>query len=222
MKRGMGMAGSASKISDQIYSTIKRRIVTIEYKPGTILSESELSAEFKASRTPVREIFQRLELEKLVTILSRVGAQVAPIDYRYYKSLMEVKRGLDVMIVRLAVRRMTQESLDELDRLVQTLKEQARNKLYNELIPCDMLFHQIIIEQANNEVLSGIYDNVMTHTERFWHYSMTNLTYSDEYITTYADLLGALRNKDEAQAEKYATGHVDLYINALKNDLFDM
>ncbi len=40
---------------DQLYETIKHRIIHVEYMPGEVLNESLLAGEFGVSRTPVRK-----------------------------------------------------------------------------------------------------------------------------------------------------------------------
>ena len=65
------------RTKEDIFNVLKDRIVTLQYEPGKILNEIELSEEFGVSRTPIRTVFQQLESIKLVDIVPRYGVQVA-------------------------------------------------------------------------------------------------------------------------------------------------
>ena len=50
------------------YNSIKQKIITCEYAPGTYLSEELITDQLKISRTPVRDALSRLEQEGLLEI----------------------------------------------------------------------------------------------------------------------------------------------------------
>ena len=66
--------------ADEARQKLEEMIVTLELKPGTVWSETELSERLKIGRTPVREALKRLEAEYLVEIVPRSGAKVTDID----------------------------------------------------------------------------------------------------------------------------------------------
>lgn len=63
-----------------IFRTLRFRIVTLHYRPGTVLREKDLGEEFGASRTPLRNAIQRLEQAGLVRPVVGKGTIVTPID----------------------------------------------------------------------------------------------------------------------------------------------
>ena len=52
---------SKMNLKTQAYNTIRQKIVTCEYAPGTFLNEELLTTELGLSRTPVRDALSRLE-----------------------------------------------------------------------------------------------------------------------------------------------------------------
>jgi DNA-binding GntR family transcriptional regulator len=50
----------------RIYKAIRERICLLEYAPGTVLNEGQLADEFEVSRTPIRNVLQRLNYEGLL------------------------------------------------------------------------------------------------------------------------------------------------------------
>ncbi|NDY74027.1 hypothetical protein DO021_17085 [Desulfobacter hydrogenophilus] len=53
-------------MNKEIYNTLKNRIIHLDCEPETILKEQELAAEFGVSRTPLRTVLFRLELELVI------------------------------------------------------------------------------------------------------------------------------------------------------------
>ena len=54
--------------TDTIYQTLRQEIMLLTLAPGALVSESEVCRRFGVSRTPVREVFKRLELEGLLEV----------------------------------------------------------------------------------------------------------------------------------------------------------
>ena len=67
-------------LRDIVFKTLREAIITGDLKPGERLMEIKLANELGVSRTPVREAIRKLELEGLVIMTARKGAEVAPIN----------------------------------------------------------------------------------------------------------------------------------------------
>jgi DNA-binding GntR family transcriptional regulator len=63
-----------------VYDELRRRIVGLDLRPGTALSENELAAELGVSRTPVREALIMLVQDGLVQVFPKVGTFVSRVD----------------------------------------------------------------------------------------------------------------------------------------------
>jgi DNA-binding GntR family transcriptional regulator len=79
---------------ERIYRTIRDRICLIEYEPGARLAEEELAREFGVSRTPLRRVLSRLEVEGLLESRHGVGTFVIDVELEelvpVYKLRMEL------------------------------------------------------------------------------------------------------------------------------------
>ena len=101
-------------LRDVVFNTLRQAILTGELKPGERLMEIHLANKLGVSRTPIREAIRKLELEGLVTMIPRRGAEVAQITEKSLKDVLEVRRALDVLSVELACERITKEEMEEL------------------------------------------------------------------------------------------------------------
>ncbi|MGF6439673.1 GntR family transcriptional regulator [Paraburkholderia youngii] len=69
----------------KIHQTLRDRICTLYYPPGTVLRETALADEFHVSRTPIRQSLQRLAYEGLVETRNGIGTIVTGGDLREYR-----------------------------------------------------------------------------------------------------------------------------------------
>ena len=81
--------------NNEIYETLKKRIIEMEYAPGQAIVEKDLIEEFGVSRTPVREALLRLSQIGLVEMVPRVGTFITQIDLMMVRHAYEVKKNLE-------------------------------------------------------------------------------------------------------------------------------
>ena len=101
-------------LRDVVFNTLRKAILKGELKPGERLMEIALAERLGVSRTPVREAMRKLELEGLVVMIPRRGAQVANITEKDLNDVLEVRIALENLSIENACTRMTEEQLEEL------------------------------------------------------------------------------------------------------------
>ncbi len=151
-----------------IYQTIKRRILCLDYAPGRILNEKVLAKEFGVSRTPLREVLNRLEWDHLVRVLPRTGTMVAEMEFQQVMNTFQVRLGIEEMVGKLATEHVSEEHLQ---RLV-TLQKQCENLFATKdkaaLMAIDREFRTILNDSTNNPVLKNISEDLYDLTVRLW------------------------------------------------------
>ena len=82
-------------LRDVVFNTLREAILRGELKPGERLMEIQLANKLGVSRTPIREAIRKLELEGLVLMIPRKGAEVAQITEKSLRDVLEVRRALE-------------------------------------------------------------------------------------------------------------------------------
>ena len=103
-------------LRDVVFNTLRQAILRGELKPGERLMEIQLANKLGVSRTPIREAIRKLELEGLVLMIPRKGAEVAEITEKNMRDVLEVRKALEELAVQLACDKITQEELEELEK----------------------------------------------------------------------------------------------------------
>ena len=75
------------------------------------------------SRTPIREAIRKLELEGLVIMIPRKGAEVAHITEKDMRDVLEVRAALEELAATLACRNVTPERIEELKMANKRIRE---------------------------------------------------------------------------------------------------
>jgi len=86
----------------KITSILRKAIYSGEYKSGQELSLTDIAAQLGVSRTPVREAFQALENDGLITLRMNKGAIVNNIDAKFINDHYEMRILLESKAVLLA------------------------------------------------------------------------------------------------------------------------
>ena len=100
-------------LRDVVFNTLRRAILRGELKPGERLMEIQLANKLGVSRTPIREAIRKLELEGLVLMIPRKGAEVAEITEKNLRDVLEVRCALEELAVQLACDRIDKEGIQK-------------------------------------------------------------------------------------------------------------
>ena len=82
-------------LADRIYDQLKADIITCKYQPGASLIEIEMANKFNVSRTPIREVCNRLLKEDLLQSIPYKGYIVSPVNLQDLHELYQIRPILD-------------------------------------------------------------------------------------------------------------------------------
>ena len=140
-------------LREVVFKTLRQSILTGELKPGERLMEIHLAEKLGVSRTPIREAIRKLELEGLVTMIPRRGAEVAKISEKNLKDVLEVRTCLDSLAVRLACQRITDEQIDDLKKACDDFVLATKTGEATAITKADVKLHDVIVRATGNERL---------------------------------------------------------------------
>lgn len=104
---------------DWVFQVIRTAIVRGVLPGGMPLRQDEISAALNVSHIPVREAFRQLEAQGLVRIYPNRGAIVTKLSRGEMANIMDTRIMLELGAIRAALPRMTDELLDEAEKLLE-------------------------------------------------------------------------------------------------------
>jgi Transcriptional regulators len=148
---------SESSLKDQAYTYLKTLISRVPASQGRFITEREIADELSMSRTPVREAFRNLEMERLLESVPNKGAWIPPLTSERMRAVLEARIVIEVFCAH----RLAHRGADELAHLGALLTEQ-RNHCNDPgaFLLIDRRFHSAIVETAEQEVFSHFYGSI--------------------------------------------------------------
>ena len=197
-------------LRDVVFQTLRQSILTGKMEPGERLMEVQLADELGVSRTPVREAIRMLELEGLVVMIPRRGAQVASITEQDLRDVLEVRATLEQLAVRLACQRFTAEGYKALEKANRDFVRLARlkNKNVVDITNADVHFHDVIYEATGNRRLIQIIQNLQEQMYRYRMEYVRDLSSHENLIAEHEELIKQLKARNEDEAEKIIVIHI--------------
>ena len=196
-------------LRDVVFNTLRQAILTGELKPGERLMEIHLANRLGVSRTPIREAIRKLELEGLVTMIPRRGAEVAQITEKSLKDVLEVRRALDALSVELACDRIEDEELTALSRACDAFAEATKTKDPKKIAQADVALHDIIVKATDNSRLIQLVNNLSEQMYRYrFEYIKDESTHA-QLIEEHRIIFESIRRNDKETAAKTARLHID-------------
>lgn len=196
-------------LRDVVFNTLRQAILTGELKPGERLMEIHLADRLGVSRTPIREAIRKLELEGLVTMIPRRGAEVAQITEKSMNDVLEVRRAVDALCVELACERITAEELAALKEACDAFEKSVETGDLKQIAQADVELHDIIVEATENQRLIQLVHNLSEQMYRYRFEYIKDFSQHQRLIEEHRIIYDSIVRKDAETASNAAKEHID-------------
>jgi len=143
-----------TNLNEQVYETLRQRVLQRNPGAGAKLSLHELATELGVSRSPVHHALTRLVSEGLISVKARRGYYVTPV------TPATVDDGYDVRLaLELHAAERTVGAVDpvRLGRFRALMEESGAAISQEEWDTANAAFHEFQVDLANNAMLSHVY-----------------------------------------------------------------
>jgi DNA-binding GntR family transcriptional regulator len=195
---------------DRIYDQLKQMAMNYKFRPGEPLNEVDLAASFGVSRTPLREVLNRLVAEGLLDFVPRKGFSCKPLDTKRVFDLYEVRCGLEMMSAKLATERASDGELASLAHSWQVATEQFCRLSPVDCARCDEAFHEQLAALSKNQELLHMLQNVNARAHYLRLISMEQEAYRRNTCAEHQLILQALQARNVEAAVNCMAAHVSL------------
>ncbi|MBR1476528.1 MAG: GntR family transcriptional regulator [Lachnospiraceae bacterium] len=196
-------------LRDVVFNTLRKAILTGDLKPGERLMEIHLADKLGVSRTPIREAIRKLELEGLVVMIPRRGAQVAEITEKSMSDVLEIRRAVDALCAELACERITDEELKRLNSARLDFEKAVEGKDVTVIAQADVSFHNIIVQATGNQRLVQLVENLSEQMYRYRFEYIKDFSGHPAIIKEHAAICEALKKRDKLAAAESCRVHID-------------
>ena len=150
----MAMTLPRTNLNEQVYETLRQRVLRREPGPGTKLSLHELASELGVSRSPVHHALTRLVSEGLLSVKARRGYYVTPVTAETLGDGYDVRLALEL---HAAERSVGSVDASQLARFRELMEASEAAISHEEWDAANAAFHECQIDRAGNAMLSRLY-----------------------------------------------------------------
>jgi len=208
--------------SQQAYTCIKQKIISLQLPPGDVINEAALQNELQLGRTPIREALKQLSLEKLVNIVPRRGMFVTDIKITDLQRLFEVRIVLESLAVQLAMQHGTAAQWQEMQQVLDDLPAEGATAVNknNHLIAVDEKCHQLIYTATHNEFLQDTLTTMYALSLRLWYFFLAKIGDMEGAVMEHQHILDALQSGDSEEAVRLMEGHIRTFQEEIQAVMF--
>jgi len=196
-------------LSREVSDSLSERILSLAYPPGHRLTEEALCAEFKVSRSPVREALGMLVENGLIDKKARHGYSVRRLDLQEINELYDARLVLELAVIeRVCEKGMEPAEIARLEAYWRGLHEQLP-RMADRLADSDEEFHEILARAAGNRVLQ----QMLAFVDKRIHFvRLADITNPDRLMTTCLDhlaILCAVRERNPAMGAEAVRRNIE-------------
>lgn len=208
MKHFDRLAGESAR--DYALKVLKANIISLELKPGTLISENEISAELGISRTPLREAIIDLSKASVIETYPQKGNFVALIDPKMVEEARFLRRVLDTAVIEAACENIDVKDLEILEDNVSLQEFYLEKGNAEKIYELDNMFHKAIYTAAQKDIIYDMSSTMMIHFDRVRTLSVE--TVKDlKIVNDHRGMLEAIKNHDKENAVLLVNKHLSRY-----------
>jgi len=193
---------------------LKRRVLTLQLQPGQVLDEVALSDQYELSRTPLREVLQRLAGEGYLSLAANRGASVSSMDLATMRNFFQSAPLIYAAIARLATEQATPAQIVTLKKIQQRFAKSLDKRAKADMSMLNHSFHEQLGLMADTPYLSPSLGRLLIDHTRMSH----------RFYRTHASTLNQKKSKQNRRVASSSNHRVveasaqhDAMIAAIEN-----
>ena len=167
---------------------IARPDITAVYPPGTVLNETNVGREFGVSRTPIRQVFQKLNHEGMLHIRNGVGTIVTEVDTKTFEDMYRLRMKLSELIGEFVLAGSAANNRVAFEALLESARALRGRPKLMAIGRINLGVMNAILGLIASAPLREITSLLYFRTARIWHMTMPHLDWDEELHYVIAEL----------------------------------
>ena len=207
---------TSATYQQQAYDYVKDQITGLKLKPGQTLTDSQIAAELKISRTPVREALRRLEQEGLLDNDSRRGWKIYSLSLDDIRQIFELKQLLEGLIVEQAAACQDHGLRSDLQEALGRMQKSAAAGDYEAWRLADAHLHRTIYQMSRNRRACATVQSLDNQWFRLRAGYIALECRMQRSAREHAEMVASLLAGDGQAAAKRMRAHIDyVYVDLI-------
>jgi len=205
----------------KVYKSIRDMMVNYEIVPGQRLIFSALASQLGVSRTPVHMALSILAREGFLDFVPNQGYTVHKISQNEAENLYEIMKIFMVGGIGKAIRWLTPERLQELERRKIAYEKAVVEQVSRGRFILDQEYHACMLEMSNNQYLADYFREV--YQRIYLRHRIESLVpeRAREVVGEHHEIFEAIRIRDVEATRELLASHIDAGKKYIFSRIFD-
>lgn len=195
---------------DYAFRFLKDNIVSLEFRPGMLISENEMAMELGLSRTPVREAMQDLAKVSIIETIPQRGSYVALINPKMVEESRFLRKVLDKAVIEVACEDAEPNAIADLEENIHLQEFYLERNDTDKIFILDNQFHKLIYTAARKDIIYEMRDAMMIHFDRVRTLSVEAVK-DLKIVSDHKGMLDAIKAHDTETALMLVDKHLGRY-----------
>ncbi|TLS52541.1 GntR family transcriptional regulator [Paenibacillus antri] len=187
---------------ERAFSQIQRWIIDGTLQPGEKLIDAELAESLGVSRTPIREAFQLLEVQGLVSTHPGKETKVTAVEKDDIFKMYSTMAALQALAAEVTANLIVSEQIEQLRAMNLEFANAIKSGQAYKAMEADEQFHNLIVELSDNPYVASFSASLQIHIRRFKYVFLKQpLTATQASVEEHASIIAAFEKKDSERAK---------------------
>ncbi|MDD2216820.1 MAG: GntR family transcriptional regulator [Eubacteriales bacterium] len=182
-------------LSESLFRQLRTDILQEKLKIGEKLTEQRICSDYSVSRTPVREAFQKLEIDGLIETIPNRGAFVVGFTEKDMADMYELRKAYEIQAIKWAVERMTHDEFDEIEETFEFMEFYTNKRDFAKMQNINSKFHSLIYAASHNKMLIHFLSSYQLYI-KYRHKPVNSEEYLLDLLEDHRLIYEALRERD--------------------------
>ena len=197
--------------SSVIVDDLLKKIESLKYLPGELISEGDLCAAYNTTRHTVRGALAVLKEKGFVDVFPQRGTFVALIDLDFINDILFLREAVE----QETVCRLIEKGNNE--KLIEQLREEIRKQKAIEdpkadptvFYELDDEFHNLLLRAVGRPNLSVLYQNALIHVRRWRNMEVRTQERIADLPGEHEEIVEAIEKGNVKDARRIMNHHID-------------
>lgn len=201
---------TTSNTSEEIYRLVRDDILNLALEPGEMFTEQIISEKYNVSRTPSREVIQRLKNEGLVFSIPYKSTFVTLMSIDNILQLIYMRIAIESMVLRDLIVDIDERVIAELEYYLKLQKILISKEGFRaeEFYSLDSKFHKIWYKAINKDIVWDEIEKAHIHYSRFRMLDIVVVKHFEEIYEQHNNFLNLIKNKKFDEIEEAIGRHL--------------
>nr|WP_321525290.1 GntR family transcriptional regulator [uncultured Cohaesibacter sp.] len=196
-------------LTELVSEKLRDMIVSGALELGSQLSEVRIAKDFEVSRTPVREAFNRLEMEGLLTVSPQKGTFVFSLSPHQIAMLCDARICLERTALITALEQNPDQLHKRLEDVVAEMTDALRDDRVQHYLSLDAVYHQCLFDCTGNRFLDDAYQTIAKKMAAVRHRLGHHPDHLEKSYKEHCEIAEAVGHKDLDTSLAILGHHID-------------